>query len=123
MWLYNNELYHYGVLGMKWKQHKTKKAVDKYSKKAQRQVDANVNSAKHVKKILDSNYDQITEQRLTKDDRKQYMYEYRRSIDNAKKWMAAKKDIMNIKISDISAKDVKNRFKNYSNKLDYMPFA
>lgn len=41
-----NELYHYGVKGMKWGVRRAKKAGTKYSRKAQKQIDANMSNAK-----------------------------------------------------------------------------
>ena len=119
---YEYELYHYGIKGMKWGVRRTRKAVDRYSKKAQRQIDANMRNAKTLKKMLDSDYDDVAERRLTKTDRKYYTHQYKTAIDAAKNWTVTRDDIMNMKISDISAKDVEQRFKN-SGAHVYYPFA
>ena len=118
-----DELYHFGVKGMKWGQRRAIKAVDKYTKKSQRQYDAHMNSAKYIKKILDSGYDVATEERLTKDDRNQYTYEYKRTVQMAKKWLAARNDIMKMDISTITAKAVEKKFKNVKSNASYYPFA
>ena len=116
------ELMHYGVKGMKWGVRRARKAVTKYSGKAQRQIDANMRNAKHLKKMLDSGYDDVDERRLTKTDRKYYTHQYETAVDAAKKWMATRDDIMNMKISEITADDVKRRFKNNGARV-YYPFA
>ena len=97
-------------------------ALNKYAGKAQRQIDANMNNAKNLKKMLDSNYDDVAERRLTKTDRQYYTHQYETAIDTAKKWMSTRDDIMNMKISDVSVEDVKRRF-NSSGARVYYPFA
>ena len=116
------ELIHYGVKGMKWGVRRARKAVTKYSRKAQRQIDANMRNAKTLKAMLDSGYDDVAERRLTKTDRKYYTHQYETAIDAAKKWIATRDDIMNMKISEITVDDVKQRFKNSGARV-YYPFT
>lgn len=122
MYNHETELYHYGIKGMKWGVRRAKKAVDKYSQKAQRQIDANMKNAEHLKKLLDTGYDEIDERRLTKSDVKAYTYQYNTAIESGKAWMTTRDDIMKMNVNDITVKDVKQRFKNSGARV-YYPFG
>ena len=106
----STELYHYGVKGMRWGVRRTQKAVKKYSQKAQKQVDFHSRNTNTLKKILDSNYSNVEERSLTKQERKAYVKEYERSINDGKKWLATKNDIMKMDVSKFTANDVKKRY-------------
>lgn len=121
---YNNELYHYGVKGMRWGVRRARKAQAKYSAKASQQVKQLRKNQSALKKVLDSGIDDITELKLDKETKNAYNHEMRRSIDDAKKWVETKKDIMSMDITKVSAKDIKNRYEDTYRKYGavYYPF-
>ena len=103
---------------------KVQKAQNKYTSKADEQVKKHFNNSSSLKKILDSRIDNITELKLDKDTKNAYNYEMRRSIDSAKKWIKTKNDIMSMNLSEVSANDIKNRYKDTYRKYgaSYYPF-
>lgn len=112
-----NELYHYGVKGMKWG---VRRAQKKYANKADRQAKALMENYKETQKILKSgNY---AGEKLSKDDRKDIQTESETSIKNAKAWLKTRDDILSMNVSQITKTDIKNRFRN-SGSTVYYPFA
>lgn len=81
-----------------------------YAHKAQKQIDFNTKLAKSVDKHLKIGKD-VDNHPLTAETKKAYQHEYDIYIKAAKEWRATRKDIMNMNVSEIKAKDVKRRFK------------
>ena len=107
----NNELYHYGVKGMKWGVRRAKRAKSVYLHKADKQVKINIKLVGAADKILKTN--KTGDGRiLTAADRKNVQRERDMYEKAAKNWIATRNDIMNMNISDLSSKDIKKRFNN-----------
>lgn len=137
----NNELYHYGVPGMKWGKRKasytsnhrsTKKskktnvkrsvrrAQEKYNKKAQRQIDASMRNAKYIKTELKNDRQGYLSLDETNETRKSYQHEKSVSIENAKHWM----DTQNKLMQKTTVADIKKEYKESIRKAKvYYPFG
>ena len=130
----NDYLAHYGIKGQKWgvrrfqnkdgsltnagrKKTSTKKvskrvqkAQIKFANKAKTQSDMNFHNAKSVNRLIKDNIDEggLT---LDKETKNAYSHEARRSIESGQKWLQTRNDIMNMRLSEVSVKDIKNRYK------------
>lgn len=104
------ELQHYGIKGMKWGVRKARKAQAKFASKAERQAATHQSNASTIKRLLKSGYDE-GDMPLDDETRRAYQHELRRAIASAEKWMKTRDDIMSMKLPDITANDVKDRFK------------
>lgn len=107
----NGELYHHGVKGQKWGVRRNTRLKSVYSHKAQKQIDINNTGAKLAAKRIKSGRGSDNH-RLTNDEIKSYKRELNMYTKAAKEWISTKNDIMSMDVSKISAKDIKQRFKN-----------
>lgn len=131
---YDDYLAHYGVKGQKWgvrrfqnkdgsltnagrKKTSTKKvskrvqkAQIKFANKAKTQSDISFHNAKSVNRLIKDNIDEggLT---LDKETKNAYSHEARRSIESGQKWLQTRNDIMNMRLSEVSVEDIKNRYK------------
>ena len=112
----SNELMHYGVKGMKWG---VRRAQQKYVKKAQQQIDMNLNNVKSIKSELKTDRSGFLALDNTNETRKSYTHEQRRAIETAKHWTNTQKRIM----EKTTVADIKNEYKNaIKNAKVYYPF-
>ena len=107
---YSDELIHYGVKGMKWGVRRATRLQSVYSHRAKKQIDANRKIATVAEKRIRSGRD-TNNRRLTDAEINGYKKELERHTRAAEQWIAARKDIMSMKVSDFTAKDIKQRYK------------
>jgi hypothetical protein len=105
----NYELYHHGIKGMKWGVRRAKRAQGVYTRQAQKQIDANRKVADYAEQRIRSGRDS-NNRRLSNAEINSYKKEYAQYAKAAKEWISARDDIMSMRISEITAKDVKRRF-------------
>ena len=106
----NGELYHYGVKGMKWGVRRNTRLKSVYANKAQKQIDINNTASKIATKRINSGRGSDN-RRLTNDEIESYKKELSRYTKAAKEWISTRNDIMSMDVNNISAKDIKRRFK------------
>lgn len=95
---------------MKWGVRRTKKAIKKYSKKADKQVKGNNDSAKKMANILKKGKDDRNGVVLDDNTRKKYQSGYDTAVKTGRMWLDVKKDLLNMDVSKINAEEVKRRF-------------
>jgi hypothetical protein len=105
----SDELKHYGVKGMKWGVRRAARTKSKYSNQAQKQIDANRKVAKLAETRIRSGRGD-NNRRLTDAEIKSYKKEFDIHTKAAKQWISARDDIMNMDVSEFTAKDIKQRF-------------
>lgn len=108
--VYNGELCHYGVKGMKWGVRRATRLKSVYSHKAQKQIDINKKIVKVAEKRINTKHDS-NNRRLTSDEINQAKKERDIYVRAAKEWMSTRNDIMNMDVTKFTAKDIKQRYK------------
>ena len=142
----DNELYHFGVKGMKWgvrryqnedgsltslgkkrdkmlSDRKVAKRNSTTSNKALRQYNANQRNAKSLKRDLDSHFDSSTGLKLDSETRSAYQHEYNRAVETGRQWLQTRQDILNMPVSSTTVSDIKNRYNKTRRGNVYYPFA
>ena len=140
MYYSNNELCHYGILGMKWGHRKAAKAAkrrDKYLDKTRIMANNHKYGAEgyakniaYLKSMSDSDYAKRFDdkdylellggaKRAKEIEIKEYQVRQKNSISYAKSWMAANQAIMNAPVGTLKTnKDYRKLINEYLNK-DY----
>ena len=124
--MYNeNYLAHYGTPGMRWGQRRTRKAIEKYSRKADAQARAEKTNIDYLNNLLKKDYNPISEEKLTKSDKDLLLRDLSSITKSYEKWNQKSKEILNLDPSKIDRKQVKavfDEWKIYGNGMRYHPF-
>ena len=97
-----------------------RRAQEKYSKKAQRQIDANTRNAKHIKSELKNDREGYLSLDKTNETRKSYEHEMRTAVETAKHWTNTQNKIL----QQTTVADIKKEYKESIRKAKvYYPFG
>lgn len=107
---YPNELYHYGVKGMKWGVRRAARIKSVYADRASKQININKSAVKVSDKFISSGRGSDN-RRLTSSEIKSIKKDRNMYAKAVKEWMSARDDIMSMKVAEVKPKDIKQRYK------------